>query len=298
MGFGDLTTIDVTGWPRSDDEQRGKRTKAWITSPDGSAWLRKSVLKKPYRPYEHLIEAFVLELARQSGVESAFARPCTWIEGGATCDGLLVRYFISDNDVLQSGAEWLRPAILPALIRGVSEEVAYSLDVVLTFLPHLDHAAPGTASAFLRMLAFDAWVGNCDRHSENWSLLGGPFRKLRLAPMYDPAACLGSELRDAQVNPLISDEIQFQAYIVRCPSGFGDGVSKGLRMSQVVERLLVEPVWRSNIENWLNDFERAFGSLKQALDQGVPWLPESRQQLALRLLEARLVWLRESTRSG
>jgi hypothetical protein len=44
------------------------------------------------------------------------------------------------------------------------------------------------------MLLFDAWIGNGDRHSANW----GVARKLeseRLAPLFDPASCLGVELQ-------------------------------------------------------------------------------------------------------
>jgi hypothetical protein len=151
-------------------------------------------------------------------------------------------------------------------------------------------------------LAFDAWVGNGDRHFENWSVIvkhrnkPGP-KPFRLAPMYDPAACLGSELGDAQVLNRLSDRIAFENYVARCPSGFGDGHSRILKMSEVVARLVELPEWKSNIEVWLADFRTALASLRTALVEGVQWLPEPRLSLALELLDVRLERLTESTRS-
>jgi hypothetical protein len=48
-------------------------------------------------------------------------------------------------------------------------------------------------------LAFDALIGNVDRHHENWGILRRPFQqgwKGRLAPSFDHASSLGRELRD------------------------------------------------------------------------------------------------------
>jgi hypothetical protein len=110
--------------------------------------------------------------------------------------------------------------------------------------------------------------------------------------MYDPAACLGSELQEESVNTLILEENRLNKYIKDCPSGFGDGCSRVLRMSEVVETLIELPAWQSNIHQWLREFEAAFEALNQALFEGVPWLPESRQSLALQLLKRRLLWLK------
>jgi hypothetical protein len=298
MGFAELTAIDVCGWPEAQHEQRGKRSKVWVTCPeDNSTWLRKSVSEKPPRPFEHRIEAFALQLARQSGVESAYARPCFWRDGDAVREGLLSREFVQQDELLSSGAELLSLAIAPVLEQGIRFEHAYSLDLLLGFISVFKQLSPSIADDLFRVLAFDAWVGNGDRHSENWSVIFSLRTKsFRLAPMYDPAACLGSELQDAQVASLISDQNRLEKYVRNCPSGFGDGHSRILSMSQVVERLVAVPSWRSNMNLWLSEFRAALDQLKAELISGVSWLPESRQSLALRLLEARLRWLAESTR--
>jgi hypothetical protein len=51
-------------------------------------------------------------------------------------------------------------------------------------------------SAFIGYLMFDAWIGNTDRHYENWGLIIDRERKLTLAPTFDHASSLGRELSD------------------------------------------------------------------------------------------------------
>jgi hypothetical protein len=54
---------------------------------------------------------------------------------------------------------------------------------------------PGIGRAidvFVGYLMFDAWIGNQDRHHENWSLLVAPDRGIHLAPTYDHASSLAS----------------------------------------------------------------------------------------------------------
>jgi hypothetical protein len=69
-------------------------------------------------------------------------------------------------------------------------------------------------------------------------------------------------------------------------------------MSDVVKRLVELSEWQGNIQQWLQRFEAALDSLKRELIQGVSWLPEPRQSLALQLLQRRLKWLQDSARSA
>ncbi|UXS08208.1 phosphatidylinositol kinase [Agrobacterium tumefaciens] len=49
---------------------------------------------------------------------------------------------------------------------------------------------------FLGYLMFDAWIGNTDRHHENWGLIVTKSRSIYLAPTFDHASSLGRELTD------------------------------------------------------------------------------------------------------
>src|SRR5262249_14073488 len=85
---------------------------------------------------------------------------------------------------------------------------------------------------FLRMLVFDAWIGNGDRHSANWAILvRGSLHgsACRLAPMYDTAGCLLADLKDETVERRFAPSLEdaaVQRYVEKCRSGFGDGAAE------------------------------------------------------------------------
>lgn len=49
---------------------------------------------------------------------------------------------------------------------------------------------------YIGYLMLDAWIGNGDRHSENWGVIIAKDRTVRLAPTFDHASSLGRELTD------------------------------------------------------------------------------------------------------
>jgi hypothetical protein len=53
-----------------------------------------------------------------------------------------------------------------------------------------------TWKTFSGYLMLDAWIGNTDRHHENWGLIIDKDQKIRLAPTFDHASSLGRELTD------------------------------------------------------------------------------------------------------
>lgn len=96
----------------------------------------------------------------------------------------------------------------------------------------LGWAAPAEISSaidvFVGFLALDAWIGNTDRHHENWAALTesrprpGTTRALHLAPSYDHASCLGRELSDDQrARRLVSRDTRFtvEVYASKARSG-------------------------------------------------------------------------------
>lgn len=143
------------------------------------------------------------------------------------------------------------------------------------------------------MLAFDAWIGNSDRHQENWGILRAAGVPVRLAPVFDTAACLGVELSSGR--RLLEPEADLSHYVARCPSGFGDGERDKplLSMAQVTAKASRWPEWRAGIAAWLAAFDRAKDTLAEVV-RGVPpeWLAPERAAFACRVLRVRLEWLR------
>jgi hypothetical protein len=286
-------TLDVSSWQPGLDENRGLRSKRWVLAPDGSSWLRKE--PRGQRPYEPPVEMLMLQLARESGVPAAEGVACQWSEGGGFKRGLVVRSFVDrTREQLVSGTQLLRrhdPTYEP------EAKWQHTLDRVREVLAQQEReGGRNLLEDFARMLAFDAWIGNGDRHQDNWSvIIPEQGSGSRLSPMYDPAACLGTELQDnhLQLDTRRRTDAALQTYILRCPSGFGDGTG-ALQLTEVVDNIGNWPEWTGNMGSWLAAFRSALNTLKGFLPSVDPsWLPEHRKTFMLSVLEHRLTWLEQ-----
>lgn len=115
----------------------------------------------------------------------------------------------------------------------------------------------------------------------------------RLAPMYDPAACLGAELLDGDrhLSETTCPAERLLRYAGRCPSGFGDG-SSPISLEEAVREVTSWPEWQDNVRAWVAAFAKGMDTFEAFLPT-VPssWLPPHRKLFALRLLDHRLRWL-------
>jgi hypothetical protein len=278
MGYVVFLVQDVAGWPNVEQQPQGRRAKMWIAGPDGRRWLRKNPLARS--DAEPAIERFTLWLAAEFGIRAPEAHLCTWLDGTELQRGLIVLNFVDRGEISATGAEAIR-AIDPTF--DATNHWQHTLDRALDVATEL----PRGRDEFLQLLFFDAWIGNRDRHSENWSVLESAAGR-RLAPIYDTASCLGSELQASSVAGCIR---RTPRYILACPSGFGDG-SNPLRMDQLVTLARRTSEWASSIGSWLARAEavrdRAAGTLRACPPD---WLSAERCELAVKLLEERLEWL-------
>jgi HipA-like C-terminal domain len=283
--------IDVSTWPTVLVESRGLRAKDWVQDPSGTHWLRKE--PKESRPFEVAIEALMLRLADEVGVTSALGSACVWKHGDVENRGLAVELFLDrDREQLTLGSA--------CMSRDDAEyDAARKWDQTVSRVRAVLEAASGGEGStllmdFARMIAFDAWIGNGDRHQENWGIIEpSGAGQARLAPMYDPASCLGAELLDGNghLEEATCPPEKLARYVAGCPSGFGDG-ARPIRLEQVVLEMSSWPEWRNNVRPWVAAFAKGMDTF-EALLPTVPssWLPQHRKQFALRLLRQRLRWL-------
>jgi len=147
--------------------------------------------------------------------------------------------------------------------------------------------------SFADVLLFDAWIGNGDRHQENWGIVIGP-NAIRLAPIYDTAACLGAELQPGhELLAPARSAASLDAYIANCGSGFGQGGTDTVPMADVVAQVARE--W----SEWTSSM-RLLPTFKQLLEEPLTeylatipeeWLSVARKDFMCRVLERRLTWL-------
>jgi hypothetical protein len=288
--------IDVSSWSEVSPENRGKRSKCWVAAPDGVRWLRK----EPWisRPYEAPVETLALRLARASGLPAPRCHPCVWQSPEGERRGIVVRAFA---DVLQEGTTAGGAQLLDGAVLLARSHPEYRPDVhpmhtltrVRRVLERLEaaHNTP-LLQPFMQLMAFDLWLGNTDRHQHNWSILQVEDR-VCMAPMYDPAACLGVELTDG--HRLLDADRRTAELVARyrknAQSGFGDEM-RLIRLEAVALELCGWPGWTENVKPALAAFRAVMDTHVCPFLRSIPvhWLPDNRKHFAELLLRERLSW--------
>jgi hypothetical protein len=189
-------------------EPLGSKKKLWFRDPSAAV---PRVLFKYNRPNtgEDWSEKIASELARLLGLPHAAVELASFAdERGAA----LVDFTDNERFALVHGNEILESldSSYPKQRRygSKSHTVASVLSALEHFhvgLPHAPAALPGAVrdafGAFTGYLLLDAWIGNTDRHHENWGVLrqrDQPSQTLVLAPTFDHASSLARELGDGR----------------------------------------------------------------------------------------------------
>lgn len=285
--------VDVSAWGVLAGEPGGKRSKVWLQSPDGGEWLRKGALERPPRPSEPAIEVTALRLARAAGLPAPAIHGCTWVENGVVRHGSIVESFVVGGLKLQEGRELLggfHPGYDPEFKPG------HTLRLVKPALKCHERRTKATLRpSFIDMLLFDGWIGNGDRHPSNWGILRSGDGTVAFAPLFDMAACLGSEL--AEDHPLLDSrgrtDSRLREYVGACPSGFGDGKDL-IGQAAVLTSVRRWDGFRERSDRLLTIFEGLWDGPVWRYFETIPreWLSDQRRMLAKELLGHRLAWLR------
>jgi hypothetical protein len=291
--------VDITAWAKYAQEARGRRPKFWVEDPTHGIWLWKEPPPiDPAQPHtarrqEPAIEVLALELARRAGIPVAEAQPA--IRAGAF--GTISRRFHEDDEEHHPGAELLglpsESGSGPDAKRLRAEaRASATLESVREKLTKLEQEhSVSLLKPFARILVIDAWLGNGDRHSGNWALVTGPGES-RLAPMYDPTACLGVELTDGRPELVAPTAELIARYARKCPSGFGGGVidgRTGIPMNEVLEKLEGWPEWRAAVAELKPRIIELLDHVPELIEE-IPeeWLPSNRKKFAAQLLSHRV----------
>ncbi|TVP56686.1 MAG: HipA-like protein [Nodularia sp. (in: Bacteria)] len=119
-------------------------------------------------------------------------------------NGIITPCFLPERGILTLGNEILAP-IVPDypqdskdLTKHTIENISNAIESGSVNLP-LECILPAGISlameVFVGYLLLDAWIGNTDRHHENWAYIIFA-EKIHLAPTYDHASSIGREMSD------------------------------------------------------------------------------------------------------
>lgn len=195
--------LDCTDWVNIDIESIGTRKKEWRKDPSGVIWLVKEHLRYPSETWT---EKVACELAALLGLPHAhYELGCKYKELVS-----LSRTFIDRRtDTLYLGNQLLNISNDERV--GTRRNAAVGVHTVENFLEAgvrclyprgWDAPSRGWNGrhAVVGCLMFDAWIGNTDRHEQNWGWLSyykkgrypGEFSYSKyLAPVFDNSSSLG-----------------------------------------------------------------------------------------------------------
>ncbi|MEO0377172.1 MAG: HipA-like protein, partial [Cyanobacteria bacterium P01_A01_bin.17] len=107
-------------------------------------------------------------------------------------------------------------------------------------------------SVFVGYLLLDAWIGNGDRHHENWGfVLQLPQGIPHLAPTYDHASCLGRELQDTKRQSRLQNQT-VENYAQKSRSAFYENVTDKRTITTFDTFTKLAKQYPKSAEVWLN----------------------------------------------
>ena len=209
--------VDVSGW--SDDEDHptypiGSKPKRLLMCPQdvGEGWLhpgRRYMFKEGVGPRAMQvwseILAYRLGLLVGANVPPAFVA----IDAKTGQQGALIEYFI-DDPAQPRHARLVHGADLMQGLLDKKRGRPHGLIENIVLCRALKARSPaGIAAWWAGALAFDAMIGNRDRHPENWGFMvhtqSDKGDVHTMAPLYDNGVSLGYETLDARLDPAWDD---------------------------------------------------------------------------------------------
>ncbi|MCD8487991.1 MAG: HipA domain-containing protein [Desertifilum sp.] len=203
------------------EEAMGTKFKFWFKHLEKGYYLFKQA-----RPNtgEDWAEKLAAEFAELLGLPHAEYELAIWNGKPGVISPLMVpnSTLIHGNDILAGlNSDYPRDQDY-----GVSQ---HTLEIVLNAiadsrvkLPLNWEAPAGITTAvdtFVGYLLLDAWIGNGDRHHENWGFIETLDQSVHLAPSYDHASSLGRELLDSKRQEYIENK-SVKGYVGRARSAF------------------------------------------------------------------------------
>lgn len=205
--MGTFPITDASSWQFASTETLGSKEKGWVFAPNGDLWLWKSARNDAGDDWAEKLAEQLADLIHLPHAEVSLAT-----RGGAR--GVLVRDFrVHQNKQVGAftpGNELLWKANQSYPKSGRRRIAEYTVRASIDALVQVNAGPPITgvqwnealapSSTFLGYLLLDAWIGNQDRHHENWGVISmNPAERALgtpVAPSFDHASSLGQNLTD------------------------------------------------------------------------------------------------------
>jgi len=257
-------------------EQLGTKTKHWFVDENDVDFLFKAGRKGTG---ENWAEKASSELAKRIGIPCAHYDLARWKD----LDGVVTPSFIPEQGYLELGNEVLAHVVTGYDPGEKYEAREYRLSTVCDILKNSHNIRPPISgdeilatfsplSVFIGYLVFDCWIGNPDRHHENWGFVVTRDSK-HLSPTFDHASGLGARLLDEQRRRrLVTKDRGFsvESWVAKARTPFRDASGAKLFTLNVVQELRQR--YPESVDFWLDrlatveleDIERMFSEFPES----------------------------------
>ena len=205
-----------------ESEAMGTKEKFWFHHAELGLCLYKKARQNTGEDWSEKIAAELCQLIQLPHAEYELA---TFNHE----KGTISKSFLPENSSLIPGNEILAQIFVdyPEDINDLSQHTldnifrvfnSSSVDSPMSWIP--SSGIKTAADTFIGYLLLDAWIGNSDRHHENWAFVALE-GKSYLAPTYDHASCLGrNESDERRAKRLQTKDLGFSvaAYAKKCKS--------------------------------------------------------------------------------
>ncbi|MBL7649214.1 MAG: HipA domain-containing protein [Candidatus Hydrogenedentes bacterium] len=237
-------------------EQLGTKTKHWFVDENDVDFLFKAGRKGTG---ENWAEKASSELAKRIGIPCAHYDLARWKD----LDGVVTPGFIPEQGHLELGNEVLAHVVTGYDPGEEYEAREYRLSTVCDILKNSHNIRPpigadqivatlSPLSVFIGYLVFDCWIGNPDRHHENWGFVVTRDAK-HLSPTFDHASGLGARLLDEQRRRrLVTKDRGFsvESWVIKARTPFRDASGVKLYTLDVVRELRQR--YPESVDFWLD----------------------------------------------
>jgi hypothetical protein len=231
--------INISSWEYIR-EGKGYSESYWFVNPESR---RKALFKLPrYNEYyniyygEHWAEKIISEIGKRLNL----SMPDVELAEYNSKKGCLSFNFLKRRETLKEGVEILNVEVTK------NKRDEYTLKNILESINEYN-----IKKDFIRLLLFDAFVGQSDRHEENWGIISSQSKAAKeyyLAPIYDNASALGRNLIPKKIEKMLIDRNYFNHYIKDCQSSIKLAINSNPSQIDMLYYLY------NNYENIYKDF--------------------------------------------
>jgi HipA-like C-terminal domain len=282
-------------------EEIGSKEKFWFLNSE----QRRCLFKKA-RPNtgEDWAEKIVSSLSKLLGLPHADYDL-------AICNnenGVISPSFLPQGGSLILGNEILSPIVQDYPKTEKYKVFQHSIDNIFKALtqnslnPPINWTPPNgittAAETFVGYLLLDAWIGNSDRHHENWAFIAKD-NQTYLAPTYDHASSLGRELLDEKRLLKLNNK-SVTGYVEKCTSAIYAGVGEAKLIKTFDVFCQVQQRYAGAARIWLDNLAKVSNDDIVELSECVPLVRISKPatefaQKILELNQIRLLQQRNTT---